>query len=310
MTKKDKINLNLISVIMNCHNGEKYLAIAIESVINQSHKNWEIIFWDNRSKDSSLKIAKKFKDKRIKCFSAKKFTNLHKARNLAIKKARGSFISFLDVDDIWEKNKLSLQLNKFKNKKINFVYGNCWLLNNSYVFKKKIFSKKILPTGSITEQLLRKYSISLPTIMVRKIALSKLKYCFDEKYKIIGDFDFSIRLSLVNRFECVQEPIAYNRIHENSFSAKNRKVEIDELSHWYKMAKNNRYGEKISASSNLKNVIIKIKLLKNLYLYNKNKSISEQIKFLFDNFNLNNVKIFLKILLPKIIIKKLTIYGN
>ena len=62
----------LVSIIMNCLNGEKYLNSAIDSVINQTYKNWELIFWDNRSTDNSANILKKYKDKRIKYFYSKK----------------------------------------------------------------------------------------------------------------------------------------------------------------------------------------------------------------------------------------------
>ena len=62
----------LVSVIMNCYNGEKYLKLAIASIINQKYTNWELIFWDNKSTDNSAKILKKFKDKRIKYFFSKK----------------------------------------------------------------------------------------------------------------------------------------------------------------------------------------------------------------------------------------------
>jgi len=53
---------NLVSVIINCYNGEKYLEECIESVLNQTYKNWEIIFWDNQSTDNSKKIIEKFLD--------------------------------------------------------------------------------------------------------------------------------------------------------------------------------------------------------------------------------------------------------
>ena len=53
------------SVMMNCFNGEKYLEEAIESVLNQTYQNWELIFWDNQSSDNSAKIFKTFKDKRL-----------------------------------------------------------------------------------------------------------------------------------------------------------------------------------------------------------------------------------------------------
>ena len=58
----------LVSVIINCHNGEQYLNQCIQSIINQTYKNLEIIFWDNNSADESLKIVSQFVDKRIKVF--------------------------------------------------------------------------------------------------------------------------------------------------------------------------------------------------------------------------------------------------
>ncbi len=94
-----------VSIIMNCLNGEEYLKDSLSSIVNQTYKNWELIFWDNRSTDKSADILKSFKDKRIRYFYAKKKTVLYRARNLAIKKARGKFIAFLDVDDFWEKNR-------------------------------------------------------------------------------------------------------------------------------------------------------------------------------------------------------------
>ena len=65
-------NSPLVSVIMNCYNGEKFLNDSLTSLFKQSFKNWELIFFDNNSKDNSKKIIKSFKDKRIKFFSSKK----------------------------------------------------------------------------------------------------------------------------------------------------------------------------------------------------------------------------------------------
>ena len=81
----------LVTIIMNCYNGEKYLDESLKSIINQSYKNWELIFWDNVSTDDSKKIFDKYKDKRFNYFLAKEHTVLYEARNLAIKKANGDF---------------------------------------------------------------------------------------------------------------------------------------------------------------------------------------------------------------------------
>ena len=71
-----KKNNPLISIIMNCRNGEKYLKKSTQSVLKQTYENWELIFWDNYSSDNSAKIIKNFKDTRIRYFKSKKFTNL------------------------------------------------------------------------------------------------------------------------------------------------------------------------------------------------------------------------------------------
>jgi glycosyltransferase involved in cell wall biosynthesis len=104
--KKNKFS-PLVSVIMNCYNGAKYLDESIQSVISQTYDNWELIFWDNRSEDKSSEIFKKYQDKRFKYFYANKHATLYKARNLAIEKSKGDFIAFLDTDDTWSKDKLN-----------------------------------------------------------------------------------------------------------------------------------------------------------------------------------------------------------
>ncbi len=137
MTKKPEI-----SIIMNCHNGERFLEESLKSVLSQSFKNWELIFWNNRSTDKSEKIFKSFKDKRFKYFYTHKKVSLYHSRNAACKKAKGKFIAFLDVDDLWFPNKLNLQLKKFKDKKVGLVYGKYYKVNNENFLKKNNWSTK------------------------------------------------------------------------------------------------------------------------------------------------------------------------
>ena len=124
MVKKKFNRQPLVSVIVNCHNGEKFLKHCILSIINQSYRNWEIIFWDNKSTDKSIEIIKKFKDKRIKYFRSKKFEKLYRTRNLAIKRSKGKYICFLDTDDLWHKNKLKYQINLVKKKIVKLFIVN------------------------------------------------------------------------------------------------------------------------------------------------------------------------------------------
>ena len=103
----------LVSVIMNCYNCEKYLVESIDSVINQSYSNWELIFWDNVSVDGTANIVHCYDDARIRYFCGSKTAPLGGARNLALSQVRGEFIAFLDSDDKWMSNKLDLQVSWF-----------------------------------------------------------------------------------------------------------------------------------------------------------------------------------------------------
>ena len=131
----------LVSIIMNSHNGDQYLQKSINSILKQSYKNWELIFWDNCSFDKTKEKLGKIKDERIKYFYSKKFNTLYKSRNLAIKKAKGKYVAFLDVDDQWEKSKISEQVKKLEKKREFFIYSN-YQINNKLKTKKKLAKVK------------------------------------------------------------------------------------------------------------------------------------------------------------------------
>ena len=216
-----------ISIVMNCHNGEKFLVEAIKSVLNQTYKKWELIFWNNSSKDNSEKIFKSFKDKRLRYFYTPKKVSLYVSRNAAVKKARGNFIAFLDVDDIWLPDKLKLQLKKFKDTKVGLVYGKFIKYNKNSLFRKKQFiTKKDLPEGYITRELLENYPVGLLTIMIRKKFLNKKKDIFKVKYNYLGDLDFVLRFSLKHKFAAVQKCVGIYRQHDNQMQKKNYKKKI------------------------------------------------------------------------------------
>ena len=117
---------DLVSIIMPCYNNELYIGESIESVINQTYKNWELLIVDDLSTDKSIEVAKKYKnnDSRIKIYTLREKGGASEARNLAIRNARGRYIAFLDSDDLWEKEKLDIQVKFMKQKKCFFSYTN------------------------------------------------------------------------------------------------------------------------------------------------------------------------------------------
>lgn len=219
----------MISIIMNCYNGEAYLKKALESVIAQDYQNWELIFWDNMSIDDSAKIFKSFKDKRFKYFLSKQHDLLYAARNKAIKKSNGSFLAFLDVDDYWESQKLSKQIDLFIDPKIGVVYSNFWI-KNEINGKIRKFSYFKLPAGNVNNKLLRKYKVGLLTLIVRKSAFEEIG--FNNKFHIIGDFDLCLRLSLNWNFAAINQCLATYRWHGRNESVNNLMLQARELMKW------------------------------------------------------------------------------
>ena len=167
----------LVSIIMNCYNGEKYLREALDSIIDQTYKNWELIFWDNQSTDNSANIVLSYNDHRIKYFYSKTHTLLYEARNLAIEKSQGGYLAFLDVDDYWDLTKLEKQMLVFsKNSEVAIVYSNLYFKNEIKNTFKKLYKKK-LPEGMIVDELLRKNFMGLLTVLLNRRFI-------DEKEKV------------------------------------------------------------------------------------------------------------------------------
>ena len=291
----------LVSIILNCYNGEKYLQQALNSIEKQSYKNWELIFWDNRSTDNSKNIFKSFKNKKFKYYFSKKHTSLYKARNLALKKSRGQFISFIDADDLWEKNKLKDQVKLFlRNKHVSLIYSNLWIQNEN-LKKRKLYWKKDLPSGLIYKKIIKEYCIGIITVMIKRNILSK-KNTFNPKYSVIGDFDLFTKLAKKNKYMAVQAPLATYRIHGDNLSLKNRIKEIDELKHWLR---NNKYELQSFEKKIIQN---KIDLRKFLYLKLKGQFIESFKLFLNKPFLNKKLKNFILLLIPSILLNKLMWY--
>ena len=229
----------IVSVIMNCYNGEKYLREALDSILAQTYKNWELIFWDNQSTDKSVEIFKSYADERLKYFYAPTHTLLYEARNYAIEKASGEFYAFIDVDDWWEKEKLEKQILLFEDQEVGLVYSNHFY-KNELKGTRIVLYKRQLPSGRILNELLNHYVVGLLTIVVRRTAIENLDHSFDPRFHVIGDFDLVIRLANKCKFNCIQSPLATCRWHGENESTKQKVLHLREMGKWLnEMNKNN-----------------------------------------------------------------------
>jgi glycosyltransferase involved in cell wall biosynthesis len=272
---------NKVSIIMNCYNGEKYLHEAIISVLVQTYKNWELIFWDNNSIDNSADIFKSYKDKRLKYFLSKKKTILHVARNLALSKSKGKFITFIDTDDFWHKKKLETQMQLFKKKKdIACVHSKLWVKYQDSILPKKLFTWKNLPEGFIFEKLVKKYNLGFTTVILKKSTLKNFPNIFNTKKDFISDFDLIFNLAKKYKFACVQKPLSTYRKHKYNFSNFIFDRQIKQMDYWIKIKKKNSFLNKnqyIYLKKHIKYMKFKSKIIKSNF--------SDFIKLIFSKKN-------------------------
>ena len=216
-----EININkpLVSIIMNCYNSSLYLKEALDSVLNQTYNNWEIIFWDNQSSDKSAIIFKDYVDSRFKYFYAPTHTNLGEARKLAVQNSKGSWIAFLDCDDYWELTKLEKQIGIVNTKNnVGVIYGGSVVKfeknsNSPFTWNPDMSSKFPLLSGNINFELANQNFIPFLTVLISKKAYDESKG-FSSKYKQAEDFEILMKIAdLGYKFEAVQEDIAYYRVH-------------------------------------------------------------------------------------------------
>ncbi len=298
------MNNPLISIIVNCHNGSKYLRQSLNSIFNQDYKKWEIIFVDNNSSDNSLKIVKGYDQRKIRIYFLNKKISLYKARNYALSKCKGEYISFLDTDDFWLDSKLSSQVELIKKKKYDIVYSNYYIKNYNFPYFKYILSNKILKSGHITEELLANYNVGILTLIFnKKKILENDKISFKEQYDSIADFDFVLRCSTNNKIGAIQKPLAIYGRHNNNLSKVIINKQFSDLVNWKKDTDTINFFSKYN---NFKLINKRIQYMKIQNDIKKNYSIIKKIYIVISHNNLIEViKLLIHLVLPERIIKLL-----
>tara|TARA_Y100000991_G_C21975409_1_gene351905 strand:- start:1248 stop:2168 length:921 start_codon:yes stop_codon:yes gene_type:complete len=244
----------LVSIIMNCFNGEKYLYEAIKSIVNQTYVNWELIFWDNQSTDGSAQIVNSFRDERIKYFFSDVFTDLGGARHRACTHVNGDYLAILDVDDFWHPEKLENQLELFKDPSTGICISNTIFFNSK---KKSILYSKDPPTGYVTENLIENYYISLESILLKMEYVKELNIFFDSRFSHIADFDLLTRLSTICQLVYCPQILSGWRIHnENASFRENEKFIIEKLK-WISCYKNSELFANYQRSINNLEIYLK-----------------------------------------------------
>jgi len=200
---------SLVSVIIPTHNRAHLVGRAIQSVLDQSYQDLEIIVVDDASTDNTEEVVRSFNDKRIKYIRHKKNKGAAAARNTGIMAARSEYIAFQDSDDEWLHEKLEKQMKIFKvsSPEVGVVYTDMWKITAN---KRLYFhSPNIMPKDkTIYEQALdyKVRYIGIQTVLMKKECFDKVGL-FDEKLPRYIDLELFIRLSKYFYFYHIKEPL-------------------------------------------------------------------------------------------------------
>ncbi|MDA9937649.1 glycosyltransferase family 2 protein [bacterium] len=208
---------NLISVIMNCYNGETFLKDAINSVFQQTHENWEIIFFDNCSTDNSKKIACSYGPK-VTYVRSGEFLSLGCARREALKYAKGEWIGFLDADDLWYPNKLSDQISLVKNGNVALVYSG---IDNIDVTGRIISHSRPKPRdGKLLDTLLNHFDINMVTPLINRQFLVDNSLTFNGNIHASEEYNLFLRIAAKGVIKSVPDIHGAYRVYQGSLTDK------------------------------------------------------------------------------------------
>ncbi|PKP49342.1 MAG: hypothetical protein CVT95_03475 [Bacteroidetes bacterium HGW-Bacteroidetes-12] len=220
----------LVSIIIPCYNAEKYIAETIQSVINQTYSNWELIIVNDGSTDGSVTILKQFieKDNRIKLIN--KFNSgVSGTRNKGLEIAKGNFITFLDADDVWHTTNLEKKVNFLSSTDYDVVYSYCQMIDEqSKPIDKLLKGENDLKIEDFLN-LKANYNTAPSGVVFKKEVLHKIGG-FDVNLSNNADQDILIQ-ALANGFKIgiIHEVLWNYRVHAENMSKNVAVLEKDSI---------------------------------------------------------------------------------
>jgi teichuronic acid biosynthesis glycosyltransferase TuaG len=206
-----------VAVIMPCHNGARTIAQAVQSVINQTFRNWELVVVDDGSTDASSQIIQDFStaDPRIWSIRNDKPSGAANARNNALRNTRARYVAFLDSDDAWLPHKLEAQLKSMEEHGAALACGSYDVMDGSGAI-----IGEVRPTpGFLTYQgLLTNCSVGALTAILDRSLCGEIQF----HSRLSTGEDYQLWLSLMRRGLkgfCLSETLAIYRVHGKTLSS-------------------------------------------------------------------------------------------
>jgi len=178
-----------ISVIMPCHNADRFVRTAVESILRQKFADWELIVVDDGSTDRTADIVGSFRDERIRMFRLAENRGNYCARNFGLRQARGKYVAMFDADDISKPNRLQVQQGYLeRNKHVGCIGSNYGLIDRAGYTIGKIERHCSYPEFKL-RMLLDNYMLQ-STVFVRRHLLEKYGIAYDDRYRYASDYHF------------------------------------------------------------------------------------------------------------------------
>lgn len=221
--KPPKVSINLC-----CYNSEKYLRETLDSIVNQTYKDWELVIINDGSTDSTEAIIKEYIDKGYPIiYHYQENHGLGYSRNEALKRSSGEFIAFIDHDDIWLPDKLEKQIPLFSDPEVGLVFSD------AIVFSEKgedasFYERMTYYEGNCFSRLLSDYFLVLSTVVIRYASLDDEQEWFDQRFNMIEEADLFRRISYRWKLRAINSPLSKYRVHESSLTNTKGFLEADE----------------------------------------------------------------------------------
>lgn len=205
----------LVSISMPAFNAEKYIALSIQSVLDQTYQHFELIIYDDGSSDRTREIILSFSDPRIKTILADQNQGLIVARNAIAQQAQGKYIALLDCDDVAEPTRLEEQVAYMESGQCDLCGTAYWTINEQTGITKK--SKQKYSNADLKALLTIGSPFCNPTVMAKAEIFKDLLYLQQNKHA--EDYGFFIEAALKGwRFANLKNRLLTYRLHENQIS--------------------------------------------------------------------------------------------
>lgn len=214
-----EMKMPLLTVVMPTYNGEKYISAAIDSVLDQTFENFELLIINDGSVDNTIEIISSYKDERIRLIDLGENKGIAFCRNLGLQEALGEFLCWTDCDDLNLSTRFEKQLSFLQN---NHDFGGCGTWLSRFKADKIYYTSKPYENPKTIKAALLFKPATIPnaTAMLRLSEIKKYELKYDESLEISEDYDFIFRCSRYLKFSNIQENLYMYRDSETSIMKK------------------------------------------------------------------------------------------